>query len=79
MSDRCGRWSLSARSDIDLEDLRSEKIISFSRQNHSYSGRYFAEKFEEHDLNDNVTYTCDDTFSLVSLVSAGLGSGFVPE
>ncbi len=71
--------SLSARSEIDLEDLRSEKIISFSRQNRSYSERYFTEKFEEYDLTDNVAYTCDDTFSLVSLVSAGLGIGFVPE
>ena len=70
---------LSLKSEIDLEDLRSEKIISFSRQNLSYSERYFAEKFEEHDLTDNVTYTCDDIFSLVSLVSAGLGIGFVPE
>lgn len=32
--------------------------------------------FEEHDLTDNVTYTCDDTFSLVSV---GLGIGLVPE
>ncbi len=70
---------LSLKSEIDIEDLRSEKIISFSRQNLSYSERYFAEKFEEHDLTDNVAYTCDDTFSLVSLVSAGLGIGFVPE
>ncbi|GAA3099115.1 hypothetical protein GCM10010520_50670 [Rhizobium viscosum] len=70
---------LSLKSEIDLEDLRDEKIISFSRQNLSYSERYFAEKFEEHDLTDNVTYSCDDTFSLVSLVSAGLGIGFVPE
>lgn len=36
----------------------------------------FAEVFEEHHLTDNVTYTCDDTFSLVS---AGLSVGFVPE
>jgi DNA-binding transcriptional LysR family regulator len=71
--------ALSLKSEIDLEDLRSEKIISFSRQNLSYSERYFAEKFAEHDLTDNVAYTCDDTFSLVSLVSAGLGIGFVPE
>ncbi len=71
--------ALSLKSEIDLEDLRDEKIISFSRQNGSYSERYFTEKFEEHDLTDNVTYTCDDTFSLVSLVSAGLGIGFVPE
>ena len=70
--------ALSLKSEIDLEDLRSEKIISFSRQNLSYSERYFAEKFEEHDLTDNVAYTCDDTFSLVSLVSAGLDIGFAP-
>ena len=56
--------------------LRSEKIISFFRQNLSYGERYFAEKFEEHDLTDNVAYTCDDTFSPVSLISAGLGIGF---
>ncbi|SDN71658.1 DNA-binding transcriptional regulator, LysR family [Ensifer sp. YR511] len=38
--------------------------------------RYFAEKFEEHDLSKSVAYTCDDTFSLVSLVSAGGCHGF---
>jgi DNA-binding transcriptional LysR family regulator len=70
---------LSLKSEIDIEDLHGEKIISFSRQNLSYSERYFAEKFEEHDLTDNVAYTCDDTFSLVSLLSAGFGIGFVPE
>jgi hypothetical protein len=43
--------------------LRSEKITSPSRQNLSYSERYFVDKFEEHDLIDNVAYTCDDTFS----------------
>ncbi|WP_312366114.1 LysR family transcriptional regulator [Ensifer sp.] len=70
---------LLTRSEIDIEDLKGEKIISFSRQNLSYTERYFAEKFEEHDLAKNVAYTCDDTFSLVSLVSAGLGIGFAPE
>ncbi|WP_312367052.1 LysR family transcriptional regulator [Ensifer sp.] len=70
---------LLARSEIDIEDLKGEKIISFSRQNLSYTERYFAEKFEEHDLSKSVAYTCDDTFSLVSLVSAGLGIGFAPE
>ncbi|SDN39329.1 LysR substrate binding domain-containing protein [Ensifer sp. YR511] len=59
--------------------MKGEKIISFSRQNLSYTERYFAEKFEEHDLSKSVAYTCDDTFSLISLVSAGLGIGFAPE
>ncbi|WP_312366471.1 LysR family transcriptional regulator [Ensifer sp.] len=71
--------ALLSRSEIDIEDLKGEKIISFSRQNLSYTERYFAEKFEEHDLAKSVAYTCDDTFSLVSLVSAGLGIGFAPE
>ncbi|MGH6809297.1 MAG: LysR substrate-binding domain-containing protein [Ensifer adhaerens] len=71
--------ALLARSEIGIEDLKGEKIISFSRQNLSFTERYFAEKFEEHDLSKNVAYTCDDTFSLVSLVSAGLGIGFAPE
>jgi len=53
-------------------------IISFSRQNRS-SARYFVEVFEEHDLIDNAICTCDDTFSLVSLASAGPSIGFVPE
>ncbi len=74
-----GQHPLSCKNEIDIEDLRSEKIISFFRQNLSYGERYFAEKFEEHDLTDNVAYTCDDTFSPVSLISAGLGIGFVPE
>ena len=61
------------------DDLRTEKIIAFKRQNQSYTERYFQEKFEEYQLTANIAYTCDDTFSLVSLVSAGLGIGFVPE
>lgn len=60
-----GQHPLSCKNEIDVEDLRSEKIISFFRQNLSYGERYFAEKFEEHDLTDNVAYTCDDTFSPV--------------
>jgi DNA-binding transcriptional LysR family regulator len=71
--------ALLARGEIGIEDLKGEKIISFSRQNLSYTERYFTEKFEEHDLSKSVAYTCDDTFSLVSLVSAGLGIGFAPE
>lgn len=38
-------------------------------------GRYFNEKFEEYDLIGNIAYSCDDTYSLVSLVS----DGFAPE
>jgi DNA-binding transcriptional LysR family regulator len=71
--------ALATRDDIGIDDLRDQKIISFSRQNLSYTERYFAEKFAEHDLTRNIAYTCDDTFSLVSLVSAGLGIGFAPE
>jgi DNA-binding transcriptional LysR family regulator len=70
---------LASRQEVTIEDLRAEKIIAFKRQNLSYTERYFAETFEEHGLNDNVAYTCDDTFSLISLVSSGLGVGFAPE
>ncbi|MDK1388846.1 LysR family transcriptional regulator [Sinorhizobium sp. 8-89] len=70
---------LAVQSEIGIEDLRDQKIISFSRSNLSYTERYFASVFEEHDLTKNIVYTCDDTFSLVSLVSAGLGIGFAPE
>lgn len=71
--------ALLARDGIGIEDLKDERIISFSRQNHSYTERYFAEMFDSHGLADNIAYSCDDTFSLVSLVSAGLGVGFAPE
>ncbi len=37
--------ALSARSEIDLEDLRSEKIISFSRHNRSYSEHPMIQKY----------------------------------
>jgi DNA-binding transcriptional LysR family regulator len=64
---------------FSIAHLRNEKIIAFARANLSYTERYFAETFEAHDLSGNVAYSCDDTLSLVSLVSAGLGVGFVPE
>ncbi len=46
--------SLALRSEIDIDDLRSEKIIVFSRQNLSYSERYFSEMFETHGLTGNI-------------------------
>jgi len=70
---------LACRKEIGVEDLRDQRIISFSRQNLSYTERYFSELFAEYDLIRNIAYSCDDTFSLVSLVSAGLGVGFAPE
>jgi DNA-binding transcriptional LysR family regulator len=70
---------LAAMAEIGIEDLRDQKIISFSRQNLSYTERYFAEMFAEHDLVRNIAYSCDDTFALISLVSAGLGIGFAPQ
>ena len=70
---------LSERDEISIDDLSDQKFIAFSRQNLSFTERYFNEKFEAYDLTKNIAYTCDDTFSLVSLVSAGLGIGFVPE
>lgn len=70
---------LMLKNEVTIADLRAEKIIAFKRQNLSYTERYFAVSFDEHGLNDNVAYTCDDTFSLISLVSSGLGVGFAPE
>ncbi|MBY5878491.1 LysR family transcriptional regulator [Rhizobium leguminosarum] len=70
---------LAEQAEIGIDDLRSEKIIAFNRKNLSYTERYFNEKFEEYDLTRNIAYSCDDTYSLVSLVSAGLGIGFAPE
>ncbi|MGV8935702.1 MAG: LysR family transcriptional regulator [Allorhizobium sp.] len=70
---------LAQLSEIGIDDLRDQKIISFSRQNLSYTERYFAELFAEHDLERNIAYSCDDSFALVSLVSAGLGIGFAPQ
>ncbi|MGO6841472.1 LysR family substrate-binding domain-containing protein, partial [Rhizobium ruizarguesonis] len=70
---------LAEQEEIAIDDLRSERIIAFNRKNLSYTERYFNEKFEEYDLTRNIAYSCDDTYSLVSLVSAGLGIGFAPE
>ncbi|NVD42871.1 hypothetical protein HT585_28795 [Ensifer sp. HO-A22] len=38
--------ALLARSEIGIEDLKGEKIISFSRRNLFFTERYFAEEFE---------------------------------
>jgi len=70
---------LASREEISIDDLRTQKIIAFNRQNLSFSERYFNEKFAEYDLTANIAFSCDDTYALVSLVSAGLGIGFAPE
>lgn len=71
--------ALAEAKTVTLEDLRRQKIISFSRSNLSYTERYFLDTFRKHELSDRIVYTCDDTLSLIALVSAGVGVGFVPE
>jgi DNA-binding transcriptional LysR family regulator len=67
---------LAERQGVSIEDLRDQKIIAFARNNLSYTERYFSELFEEHDLSGNIAYSCDDTFSVISLVSALHRNGF---
>lgn len=64
---------------LTIDDLRPQKIIAFARSNLSYTEDYFYQIFREQDLLGSIAYTCDDTLSLFSLVSSGLGVGFVPE
>ncbi|SDG87884.1 LysR family transcriptional regulator [Pelagibacterium luteolum] len=70
---------LADKKTISLADLRSEKIIAFSRSNLSHTESHFYQLFREHGLLSSLAYTCDDTLSLVSMIDAGLGIGFVPE
>jgi DNA-binding transcriptional LysR family regulator len=65
---------LADLEEIGIEDLRDQKIMSFSRQNLSCTERYFAEMFAEPDLSRNIAYSYNDTFSLISLVSGALAS-----
>ena len=81
------RWRLAMADDnplcgkdtITLDDLRRQRIISFSRSSKSHSERYFNEKFREYGLEAQIAYTCNDTLAMLALVSAGVGIGFVPE
>lgn len=70
---------LCQQKKITLEDLRRQRIISFVRASQSYTERYFSERFRKYGLKDQVTCTCNDTLSMIALVSAGIGVGFVPE
>jgi DNA-binding transcriptional LysR family regulator len=70
---------LCSKETITLEDLRRQRIISFSRSSKSYSENYFMEKFKEYELESQIAYTCNDTLAMLALVSAGVGVGFVPE
>lgn len=70
---------LSTKKTIRLRDLKKQKFIYFARANLTYTEKYFGSIFRETGLVDQITCTCDDTLSLISLVSAGLGIGFVPE
>jgi DNA-binding transcriptional LysR family regulator len=71
--------ALAKKKKVAIEDLKSERIIAFARSNLTYTEKYFGEIFRDHSLLNNIAYTCEDTLSLISLVSAGLGIGFVPE
>lgn len=69
---------LARKPALRLDDLRDQRIIGFERSNLTYTERYFREAFRNAGLQDNVTCACSDTLSLVALVAAGVGVGFVP-
>ena len=68
---------LCNKETITLEDLRRQRIISFSRSSKSYSENYFMQKFKEYELESQIAYTCNDTLAMLALIAAGVG--FVPE
>ncbi len=70
---------LASAKSISIKDLHSQRIISFERSNLTYTERYFHDVFSEHGLSENISHTCNDTLSMVSLVSAGVGVAFLPE
>jgi DNA-binding transcriptional LysR family regulator len=70
---------LSRKQEIGLDELRSQRIIAFVRSNLTYTEKYFDRLFRDHGLAERISYTCNDTLSLIALVSAGAGVGFVPE
>jgi DNA-binding transcriptional LysR family regulator len=70
---------LAKKKVVAIEDLKAQRIIAFARSNLTYTEKYFGKVFHDHDLLENIDYTCEDTLSLVTLVSAGIGVGFVPE
>jgi DNA-binding transcriptional LysR family regulator len=70
---------LASSKNISIKDLRSQKIIAFERSNLTYTEKYFHDVFSEHGLLENISYTCNDTLSMISLVAAGVGVAFLPE
>jgi DNA-binding transcriptional LysR family regulator len=70
---------LATMKTVCLRDLRSQTLIALVRSNVTRTERYFSKIFQAEGLIDNIAYTCDDTLSLLALVSAGVGIGFVPE
>jgi DNA-binding transcriptional LysR family regulator len=70
---------LASAKTISIKDLRAQKIISFERSNLTYTERDFTAIFSEHGLLENIAYTCNDTLSMISLVSSGVGVAFLPE
>lgn len=71
---------LCRKKQILLEDLRRQTIISFSRSSHSQGDeQYFLDVYRQYGLESQIVYTCNDSLAMVSLVSAGVGVGFVPE
>ncbi|EJJ29946.1 hypothetical protein PMI11_01817 [Rhizobium sp. CF142] len=70
------RVRLQQRAHV-VEETKGERTDLVARLFRQHADRPDA-KFYEHDLTDNVAYTCAHTFLLVSPVSTGLRFGFVP-
>jgi DNA-binding transcriptional LysR family regulator len=69
---------LTKRDQLELRDLDDQKIISLSKSGVGFTERYFDALFDRAGLTSQIAFKCNDTVSILSLVSAGLGVGFVP-
>jgi DNA-binding transcriptional LysR family regulator len=69
---------LADEPELRLEQLIGERIIARAKQTISPTERYFSELFIRSGLDQRIAFRCNDTVSILSLVSNGLGVGFVP-
>jgi DNA-binding transcriptional LysR family regulator len=72
------RSPLAGAQSVALADLSSEKIIVLWKEGLGATEQYFEALFRERGLQDRIAFRCNDTVSILSLVSAGIGVGFVP-
>ena len=73
------RSELAQLPSLSAEDLSKENLINYPRHSRPYLAKMVHDSFEATGIKPNIVFEVIDKYTLIQMISQGVGVGFVPQ